>query len=133
MDLDFKDPELHGQVTSGFVSKHLGTNQKFNEDNYGVGYVSPDGWAGGVYKNSLGKNSAYLTKELSTALGKLGPLDFQALVNLGLVTGYNKSVTPVALPGVQANYGDYGAMLGIVPPVKGVTPATLALQLRKQF
>lgn len=123
--------EDKGWITSGFLSKHLGTDQKFNENNAGMGYKSEDGWLGGYYRNSLDKDSFYGGKEFQT-----DPLigdKLRLAIVLGLVSGYNKNVMPMALPEIL--YGDKQneTALGLVPPIKGVTPATLALQFRKRF
>lgn len=120
-------------LTSGFLSKHLGTDQKFNENNGGIGFIAPSGLLGGYYRNSLDKDSFYLGKEFKTGLlgnDKAG-VDIGAI--LGAVTGYNKSVMPLALPELIGRIGDHNAALTMVPPIRGVTPATVALQYRRRF
>lgn len=129
--MEFKDPPK-GKLTSGFKSKHFGTDEKFNEDNAGIGYISPDGWLAGYYKNSLGKPSFYGGKEFRTNL--LGDIShgLDAGLIAGLVSGYG-GINALALPELMYHRGDSEYALGFVPPVKNVTPATLALQYRKKF
>lgn len=120
-----------GWITSGFLSKHIGADKEYNENNAGIGYKSKDGWLGGYYRNSLDKDSFYGGKEFQT-----DPIvgdKLRLAIVLGLVSGYNKNVMPMALPEIL--YGDKNneTALGLVPPIKGVTPATLALQFRKRF
>ncbi len=131
MDLKFEDP-YKGYLLSGFMSKHMNTDQQFNEKNDGLGYMTPNNWMMGLYKNSLGKTSAYLAKELQSEGFNIGPAEVKGLLTLGMATGYGSPVTPVVMPGLLAGK-DTQVALGLVPPVKGVTPATLALQLRKRF
>ena len=132
MDLQFVDPP-HGEVMSGFVSKHIGADRQFNENNNGIGYATPKGVLLGYYLNSLGKPSFYAAQELKTDPVNLGPVAFRAGLLGGAVTGYGKPLTPLLMPEVTGTVGDTTAALGVVPPVSGVTPLTLALQLRKRF
>jgi hypothetical protein len=132
MDLTFDDP-IKGYLLSGFLSKHLGTDRQYNESNDGIGYMSPSGLMGGLYKNSLGKTSAYIAKELQSEGVKIGPAEVKGLLTMGIVTGYGHPVMPLAMPGLLTSIGDQQLALGVVPPVKNVTPATIALQLRKRF
>ena len=131
MDLTFEDP-LRGYMTTGFLSKHFGPG-KFNEHNAGLGFSLENGLMGGYYKNSLGKDSVYLAKEFKTGKKKLGPVDGQLGLILGGATGYGKPVMPIAMPEAILSAGEHAMALGLVPPVKGVTPATLALQYRRAF
>lgn len=130
--LVFVDPKIAGQLMTGFMSKHMGPGN-YNEDNSGIGYRSDDGYMVGAYKNSLNKPSAYLAKEFTTDPYKLGPLGLQLGAVLGGATGYGRPVTPVVMPEILGSMDGSTLALGLVPPVKGVTPATLALQLRKKF
>jgi hypothetical protein len=130
--MDFYDPPK-GKITSGFVSKHFGTDKQYNESNDGVGYLSPEGWLAGYYKNSLGKDSLYGGKEFRTNLLGNENLGLDAALVAGLVSGYGNKINPLLLPELIARYKAHELALGLVPPVKGVTPMTLALQLRKSF
>lgn len=133
MDFSQKEKDLEGYILSGFLSKHFGTKEKYNEQNHGLGYMTLDGLFGGAYKNSLGKTSVYGGKEFQSDPYKLGPVELKALFDLGAVTGYKKPITPVAMPGLGVSFNDYMLALGLIPPIKDVTPATLSLQLRKKF
>lgn len=131
--LKFNDPKPRGQITTGFLSKHLGTDQKFNEQNDGIGYRTEDGLLFGLYRNSLDKPSAYVAKEFLTDPLKLGPVNLKAGLLAGGVTGYGKPVMPLLMPELVGSAGDHSLALGMVPKIKGVTPAVLALQYRKRF
>lgn len=133
MDLKFVDPDTGRQITTGFLSKHVGTDRRFNENNEGIGYITGGGLLGGVYKNSLGKPSVYLGKEWKTDAKKIGPVELAAGLLAGGVTGYGKPITPFVMPEGIATMGDHSLALGFLPPVKDVTPATFALQYRRKF
>lgn len=120
------------ELMSGFMSKHFG-GAPMNESNTGLGYRSPDGWMFGGYKNSLNKPSVYAGREFLGNLFGDGENRLQGGVMLGGATGYGRAITPVVMPQLVARMGDRSLALGALPPIKGVTPATIALQLRKQF
>lgn len=124
------DEDKRGWLMSGFLSKHIKPSQDYNENNYGIGYKTNDGYLAGVYKNSLNKNSVYAGKEFQTdpILDKL-----RLAIVLGMVTGYDKPVQPLALPELLYGNKEHEFALGVVPPIKNVTPATFALQYRKRF
>lgn len=126
-----ENEDKRGWLMSGFLSKHINPDREYNEQNHGIGYKTHDGYLAGIYKNSLNKNSVYAGKEFQTDPILNDKLKL-ALV-LGLVTGYNKPVQPLALPEVLYGNKEHELALGIVPPIKGVTPATAALQYRKRF
>lgn len=133
MPLEFKDPQWLDQVTTGFLSKHIGTDQQFNEQNTGLGATTRDGLMFGAYQNSLNKPSFYAAKEWKTDPYRMGPIGVQAGLLGGAVTGYGKPITPLLMPELIGLLGEHALALGFVPPVKNVTPATLALQYRKKF
>lgn len=123
------DLKPKGQVMTGFVSKHFGGGN-FNENNYGLGYRTPEGWMAGAYRNSLDKPSVYVAREF---LGNLFGDKLKAGGIVGAVTGYGRPIMPMAMPSLVYD-GDSGSVAAtMVPPIKGVTPATLALQYRKGF
>lgn len=120
-----------GELLSGFMSKHMGTSQKFNETNTGLGYKHPSGWMGGYYQNSLDRPSVYFGREFAT---DVIPNRLQAAMMLGGVTGYGRGINPLALPELIYKLDNERSIAGaLVPPVKGVTPATIAIQMRKKF
>lgn len=123
-----------GEMMTGFRSHHFGGGD-FNEQNTGLGYRSPGGWMFGAYNNSLGKPSAYVGKEFATnLLGEGGDHRLDAGVMLGGVTGYGRPVTPAVLPELIYRMPEGRSLAAtVVPPIKGVTPATLAIQMRKAF
>lgn len=121
------------QVTTGFLSKHIGADRDYNENNTGLGYVTPDGLMFGAYLNSLRKPSIYAAKEWKTDPYSVGPLQIRGGLLGGAVTGYEKPIQPLLMPEVLGAIGDHAIALGLVPPIKNVTPAVLALQYRKRF
>lgn len=133
MPLEFKDPQWLDQVTTGFLSKHIGADKKFNESNTGLGASTKGGLLFGGYENSLGRPSFYMAKEWKTDPYRLGPLALQAGLLGGAVTGYGRPLMPLLMPEVLGSMGDHQMALGLVPPIKNVTPAVLALQYRKAF
>lgn len=134
MDLKYEDPPfLQGQLTTGFLSKHIGSKQKFNETNTGLGYATKGGLLFGGYRNSLDRPSFYAAKEWTTDPYHLGPVEIRGGLLGGAVTGYGKPITPLLMPEVLAAYQAHQLALGLVPPVKGVTPAVMALQYRRKF
>lgn len=125
------EEDKRGWLMSGFLSKHLNPDKEYNEQNHGIGYKTHDGYLAGIYRNSLDKNSVYAGKEF-----KSDPVindKLKLAIVLGLVSGYNKPVTPLALPEVLYGNKEHELALGFVPPIKKVTPGTLALQYRKRF
>lgn len=133
MPLEFKDPAIFDQVMTGFLSKHLGTSQDFNENNGGLGLSTPGGLLFGGYRNSLNRPSAYIAKEWKTDPYPMGPFSIRGGLLGGAVTGYEKALTPLLMPELLGSMGQHTLALGLVPPVKNVTPAVLALQYRKKF
>lgn len=122
-----------GEVTSGFLSKHAGNGLKFRENNYGVGYIHPSGWLGGYYRNSLDNDSLYFGREFKTNLLGSDVLGLDAGLIAGGVTGYGRPVTPLLVPELVGRIGKNKLAFILVPPVKGVTPATVGLQFRREF
>lgn len=125
------DEDKRGWLMSGFLSKHINPDKQYNEQNHGIGYKNHDGYLAGLYKNSLNKNSVYAGKEFQS-----DPIlndKLKLAIVLGLVSGYQKPVQPLALPEILYGNKEHELALGIVPPIKGVTPATAALQYRKRF
>lgn len=125
------EQDKRGWLMSGFLSKHINPSQEYNEQNHGIGYKTHDGYLAGVYRNSLDKNSVYAGKEFQS--DPILDEKLRLAIVLGLVSGYNKPVTPLALPEVLYGNKEHEVALGFVPPIKKVTPGTLALQYRKRF
>lgn len=133
MPLEFKDHRLLDQVMTGFLSKHFGGDHQFNEQNTGLGVSTTDGLLFGGYRNSLNRPSFYAAKEWKTNPYMLGPVALQGGLLGGAVTGYGNPLSLLLMPEAIASMGDHSLALGLVPPVKNMTPATLALQYRKKF
>jgi hypothetical protein len=139
MDLESKlaralgDANERGELMSGFVSKHINPDHQYNENNVGIGYLGPGGWMGGAYKNSLNKTSVYAGREALRDLFGDRNNGLRGGVVVGAVTGYGKPLTPMVLPELVYRMGDQSIAGTFVPPVRGMTPATVALQLRRKF
>ncbi len=130
---DFWDKVSPAEL-SGFVSNHIGRPGVYNEQNEGRGYRDENGFAVGSYRNSLGKNSVYVGKELRKGLasGRFGNLDIG--LSAGLVTGYPQApVVPMVQPQLVWHGKDAELALGLVPPVKGMTPPVITTQFRRKF
>lgn len=120
------------QITSGFLSHHVGGGN-YNENNVGLGYRFPSGVLLGAYLNSLNKPSAYVAKEWLTDPYRLGPVALRGGALAGLATGYEKPLTPLAMLEALATIDEHTLALGLIPPVKNVTPPVLAFQYRRKF
>lgn len=109
-------------------SKHLGTDEKFNEDNPGLGLMAEkDGkfLTAGGYKNSFSKPSYYLGGGVKKRYGGKD-LYIEPGILAGLVTGYEDKLTPMVLPMLSLGSYDYGALnMMYAPRVKDKNPATL--------
>ena len=109
-----------------------GQNRKWNETNYGAGleyqlskhfYV-----AAGGYKNSIHKPSFYAGAGVETNGSKPLGIGLEA----GLITGYEIPVVPSAIPYIRigSRNAPMNFKVNLIPPIKGVTPAVVAMQAR---
>lgn len=93
------------------VSKY---NLKENNIGFGVEYdTGQTKSAIGFYRNSLGRNSTYLTESYLPL--KLG--DLKVGVTVGCVTGYLLPVTPAIALAASYQYKHYGVNFTIIPDV----------------
>lgn len=107
-----------------------GQQRPWNEVNPGIGieYNLGDHWhlSAGTYKNSIYRQSFYVGGGVETNGGK----NYGLGADIGAITGYEIPVTPSIVPYLRLGKRD-GAfnvkILGI-PPIKGLTPAVLAVQ-----
>lgn len=75
-------------------SLHIPQHEQVN-DNYGLYYRTDAGQESGVYQNSIGRTSAYLSQQFNIVEGPAGRLDFQ----IGAVYGYQRKChTDVTYP-----------------------------------
>lgn len=118
------------------MSKHLGTETKFNEWNPGLGFEYHVNEsvviAAGRYKNSMDRKSSYL-------IGGWTPLHLglvKAGVAVGAVNGYpmlnDGKMAPVAMGLVRVEGEKLGANVLVMPAFKG-SPLTVGLQLKWRF
>lgn len=124
----FDRVELKPALVSGFVSQHINTQQKYNENNYGVGYRF--GGADvivGYYKNSEYNDSVYAAYEARWKLTE----HVHVGVIAGAVTGYKRAaVLPVVLPEAVVQLGGLEVALTYAPKVDKTMPAFTAVQFR---
>lgn len=119
--------ELKPAVVSGFLSRHIGTAEQFNESNHGIGYRFGDSDViVGYFRNSLDRDSLYAAYEARWQLW--GPL--QVGVAAGLATGYKYAVTPVLTPELVLQVRGVELALAYIPEIHNVTPTTIATQVR---
>ena len=118
-------------------SKHLNTDDSFNEDNKGFGITATKGndlvkilMAGG-YKNSYDKNTYYAGGGLAKRFGNKNYLDIGAVG--GLVTGYNDSVSPMAAALLSLGKKDIARLNLMYTPKYQESPATLMMNLGIPF
>lgn len=99
------------------MSKHLGSNKEYNENNPGLGLtIDNDGkfiTAGG-YKNSFGEPSYYLGGGVKK---RLGGKDFyiEPGVLAGLISGYEDTLTPMIMPMLGVGGRNNGLNLMLAP------------------
>lgn len=123
------DRPLGRAVVSGFLSKHINAQEKFNEQNHGIGYRSEYGYFIGYYKNSIYKSSFYAGREFQWHVA--GPV--RVGVMAGVVTGYYTKLQPVVLPEVVVKLAPVEVSVTMIPAISGVTPLTIATQVRILF
>lgn len=123
-----------GEIMTGFRSKHMGGGN-YDETNSGLGYRSPEGWMVGGYRNSIGKPSLYAGREfVGNLFNEGGEHRLDGGVMVGGVTGYGRPITPAVLPQLIYRMPEGRSLAAtVVPPIRGVAPATLAVQMRKSF
>lgn len=109
-----------------------GQNVKWNEVNYGAGIeyqLSRHFYAtAGGYKNSIHKASFYAGAGIETdGSRKLG-----AGVEAGIITGYEIPIVPSLIPYIRigSRNDPFNLKVNLIPPIKGLTPAVVALQAR---
>lgn len=132
--MDLALPPLNGQITSGFVSAHSSQTCKTpdkvlircNGNNIGIGYRTADGWAFGVYRNSINRTSAFLAYEEPL----IAPKPFGVHVGLGLATGYRAAVQPFIYPAAVLRLGRVDLVVGAMPKMANTTPAVVWAQVR---
>ncbi|HYD17449.1 MAG TPA: hypothetical protein VEF76_03095 [Patescibacteria group bacterium] len=108
-----------------------GQSRKWNEFNPGLGLevqLSRHFYlAAGGYKNSIHKPSLYAGIGAETDSRRRWGLGVQA----GLITGYEIPVVPSAIPYLRIGRQDKANVkINVIPPIKGLTPAVAAVQLR---
>jgi len=115
-------------------SKHLNTDIEFNEDNPGLGLTIENGnklLALGGYKNSFSEPSYYIGAGLKKRFGN--DLYIEPGLLGGVVTGYDKKLTPMVLPSLSFGIKDYGALNLMYAPEYHDNPATVMMNLSVPF
>lgn len=109
----FNDSDV---ITLHMGSRHLNTEEVFDESNPGVGYRHGSGrvfLAAGYYENSLSRGTVYAS--LGRTLVQLGPVSLSLMS--GVATGYYIPVVPFVLPELSVRYGDAYIMASYIPRV----------------
>lgn len=120
------------------LSKHINPDQEYNEKNpgYGIEYQWKDGnknhiLIGGKYLNSLDENSNYLGYGRKYRLLGNDDLHLDGGFVAGGATGYpDYQIAPVLMPMLTAEGKRMGVNFFALPPVDGVTPATIMANFR---
>ena len=115
-------------------SKHLGTDEKFNEFNYGAGLTAEYGnnlATMGYYKNSLNNDSFYAGYGMKKRFGYDPYLDIGILA--GGVTGYEDTITPLMLPLATIGLRNVGQLNMMYAPEYNDSPATFMMNLGIPF
>lgn len=106
--------------------------RKFNAFTPGIGFeirLNNYFHAGaGVYRNSIYKTSGYGLIGVETNGNKPVGVGIEG----GIVSGYEKSVTPTALPYLRlgSRKGRINVKLAVIPEIENVTPYVLTAQVR---
>jgi len=126
-----EDDKIPYTLLGPMASYHFDRKAGFNERHPGLGLLSPEGWAFGAYKNSLGKTSVYGGKEFKRRI--LPGLD--AGLQAGLVSGYPAApVLPALIPQLIADLPmDQKLALMFMPPMGKFGDGGFALQYRKML
>lgn len=124
----------------GGISKHSKDRpdgEKYNENNYGASLIYE--WkddenerlkkyiTGGLYKNSLDKDSYFFGGGIKNRLLGNDDAYLDAGVIGGLITGYNDSVIPALMPTLSIGKGPVGLNLMYVPEIDGLVPEIFML------
>lgn len=123
------------ELTTGYVSRHLGGAEALNEANGGLGLELPSGaetvrFGVGFYRNSYDRASAYLGAAWRPL--RVGPATFGVLA--GAATGYaNAPVVPMAGLSIDAGPAKGPRVHVLLMPPSPIAPAVLALQLKATF
>ena len=111
-------------------SKHLGTDEKFNEDNKGFGVTTEYGnklATMGHYRNSMYDDSYYAGMGFKKRFGDKYYTDLGLLY--GAVTGYEDKVTPMVLPMVSFGVKGVGKLNMMYAPEYKNNPSVLMMNL----
>jgi hypothetical protein len=109
--------DIHG------ASKHF-SSEKYNEHNPGLGFTLDQGkwsYSLGYYKNSVYRDSAYVSAGWSTEVLPYARLGFIA----GVVTGYKPYPVPLVLPRLSLSTERARINIMAAPAIPHVTPAVI--------
>jgi hypothetical protein len=118
-------------------SKHLNTNQQFNESNPGVGITSEkierktvSYRTLGYYKNSINKTSIYIGGGMKRKI--IGNSHFGIDVGFlgGIVSGYNSSIIPMGMLLMVIGSNKMKTTVGYIPRINEQIPAVLTFNVQ---
>lgn len=133
LDIHGLSRHLNSEAGIAAQGKQINAINRFNEKNPGVGLSLQwgdkirKGIIGGIYQNSLRKQSKYIGGEIRRRFGKKAYIDLG--LRGGLVTGYG-SVKPMIVPLLGLGYKGSELNLMYAPKIEGVTPTTWMLSTR---
>lgn len=112
-------------LTACAVGLHLATyhadrSAGYNETNGGT-YVQCDGWTAGHYRNSERKDSTYAGYTVS---------NYRFALTLGLVSGYDRGLTPMLIPSARLTKH---WRVAILPPIPKASRDTSGIHLMYDF
>ncbi|TAN09179.1 MAG: hypothetical protein EPN34_14745 [Burkholderiaceae bacterium] len=122
-------PASAATYLTGFATMHL-AGHGWCDVNPGAGIEFDNGFAVGVYKNSLCRTSVYIAKEFAYSFVPA----ITGGVLVGAVTGYRWKITPVVLPEIVFRLTDSVKLAALIQPITTrIMPAFVAVQLRYSF
>ena len=121
-------------VTETWVDKdntsHTKTHYALNNNNYGIGYKTDNGYSIGIYKNSFYKTSAYAGKEFmyNRYLGGF----------VGIASGYKEESGKAFIPFVSGTVkipidNKYGLMFNVIPAKDFKDYVVINMALERKF
>lgn len=118
------------------LSKHLNTDVEYNEKNYGFGITREkqdlendiiNMITGGTYQNSFGNQSNYAGAGIAKRFGD----EYYADVGVvgGVMTGYDKAVSPMAAIYAALGKEDFAKLRMMFAPETEKSPALMMMNL----
>ena len=118
-------------LITNLASKHFNTQQKFNENNLGIGIglqlPRNRSLQIGTFRNSINRDSLYLDYNKSFPYKKMGH-EYSPGISAGVTTGYLDFPVPYITPTFGVGKNGFNLIFRYIPSIEGVTPSMLGLQ-----